>query len=313
MIFRSQGVYVFILGSAISFLLLKNQRVHFGKIFVACLTLYAIYSGVLFGLFEVKNNKIYSLHEALGANVVQLSRVGVYRADELTKEELQSIQNYIPDYRAYEHKAAQGSSDPVKGSFRAELVAEDPKKFFNLWLNLGKKYPIDYIDAFGRLTVGEWYPNLNFRQYYDVQPYFQYKSFKLSEDGKNIIFINGLNPNDQTVFVEAEYFPIVIENYPLKGFAWLNKFYEKLTYNYSYEKIPIVSMIFSTGFTFWLIVIYCLWCIYRRRYNLLAAAMFPVALWLSMIMGPVALYRYTFSLAMTIPIFFTKILTDYND
>lgn len=310
MLFRSQGVYVFLLGAAISFLLLRNQRVHFGKIFVACLALYAIYSGVLFGLFEVKHSKIYSLREFLGSAVVQMSRVAVYRADELTQEELQSIQNYIPDFRAYESKTAQGSSDPVKGSFRADLVAENPQKFFELWLTLGKRYPTDYVDAFGRLTVGEWYPDLNFRRYYDWQPYFQYKSFKLSADGKEIIFVNGLSPDDEVAFVEAEYFPILIQNSPLKGFAWLDKLYGKLTYEFAYEKIPVVSMLLSTGFILWLIVLYCLWCVYRQRYRLFAAAMFPLALWLSMVMGPVELYRYTFSLAMTIPIFFAMILTD---
>ena len=310
MVFRSQGVYVFLLGSVISFLLLKNQRVHFGKIFVACLALYAIYSGVLFGLFEVKNNKTYSLHEALGVNIIQLSRVGVYRANELTQEELQAIKNYLPDFRAYESKTARGSSDPVKGTFRADLVAQDPKKFFELWLTLGKQYPIDYVNAFGRLTVGEWYPNLNFRKYYGGQPYFQYKSFKLSADGKDIIFVNGLNPNEEIAFVKADAFPIMIKNSPLKGFTWLDKFYGKLAYEFAYEKIPVVSMICSTGFIFWLIVLYCLWCVYRQRYRLLAAATFPLALWLSMVMGPVELYRYTFPLAMTIPIFFAVILTD---
>ena len=309
--FRSQGIYVFILGAATSFILLKNQRLKFGKIIAAVLILFGIYNGIVHGILKPENSRLYFIHESLGVPVVQLSRVGVYRRGELTREELQEIEKYIPDYKAYEDKTSQGSSDSVRGSFKGELVQENPEKFFALWLKFAKKYPTDYIDAFGRLTVGEWYPDLNFENYYTGQPYFQYHSFKISSDGKNVLFIDVPNTERIVGIISPdEKPPIIVQNRPLAGFAWLNKFYVKLAYHYTYEKVPVISMLFSTGFIFWLILIYVAWCIYRRKYALLAPVSFPLMLWLSMVMGPVELYRYTFPLAVTIPILFTRILTE---
>ena len=310
-VFRSQGIYVFLLGAATSFILLKNRRLQFGKVIVACLLLYGIYNGVIFGILNAQNNALYSIHESLSVPLVQLSRVGVYRAEELTREELQAIKDYIPDFQAYADKTLQGSSDPVKGSFNAALVREDPRKFFALWLTFAKKYPADYLDAFARLTVGEWYPDLKFKDYYSGQPYFQYVSFKISADGGAILFVN--SPDDERVVGKIspnDKPPIIVENRPLEGFSWLDRFYKKLAYDCAYEKIPVVSMLFSTGFIFWLILIYVAWCIYVKKYRLLAPVSFALVLWLTMIAGPVALYRYTFPLAMTIPILFTRILTE---
>ena len=313
-VFRNQGIYVLLLGSAMSFILLKNQRLQFGKIIIGCLVLYGIYNGVVHGILKPENSRLYFIHESLGVPVVQLSRVAAYRGNELPPEELQEIRDYVPDFHLYEQKNLQGSSDPVRERFNHVLVNDNPQKFFDVYLKFAQKYPIDYIDAFGRLTVGEWYPNLNFKRYYELQPYFQYASFKVSDDGKYVLFKDGYEPNEQRIVSKIppndRDEPITIDSYPLEGFHWLNKFYKKLAYLYVYEKIPVVSMLFSTGFTFWLILIYVTWCIYRKKYRLLAPVSFPLVLWLTMIMGPLELYRYTFPLAMTIPILFTRILTD---
>lgn len=305
-IFRSQGIYVFAFGMIFGILIMKGQRIKIFKLFSAVILLYIIYTGVIIGVLGGVNDKIFALREMLGVPVVQISRVGVYRKDELSANEIEQIKKYIPDFEIYNVPGARGSSDPPRARFHSALVYENPNEFWNLWKKFALKYPIDYFDAFCRMTVGQWYPDLFFTKYYDGQPYFQYESFRKDAENHIIIIRSG-----DLLHKTSESYPneIIPENRTFYGFQWLHDFCHKLAYNSSYERIPIISMIFSTGFTFWLVLIFIFYFIYKKNYYALFPSAFIIGLWLTMILGPLALYRYTFPLAVSIPILFTFSVT----
>ena len=204
-----------------------------------------------------------------------------------------------------------------------DLFFKDKMKFLSVWKKFAVRYPFDYIDAFGRLTVGEWYPDLYYQiNVSEYQPYFQYESFALKDD--TLIFfenpfkgtfhemfpITSLAEDNNKLFRWAEDTRgkvIVIANHTFTGFNWLHKFYQNLAYKYSYERVPVFSMLFSTGFIFWLIVTYIFWVVYTRRYRLLFPVSFLIALWGTIMLGPMELFRYTLPLALCIPILQTRL------
>lgn len=339
-IFIHQGIYIFICGMSAGLLIMKGLRVKLFKVMLAVVSLHFIYTNLLpVIIFEVPDNKRAELsaedlqlvterndkrfyQEIVGVPAVQLSRVAVYRKDELSAEELQEISDYFPTYSKYADKLQQGTTDYTR-TLNFDIFREDKLKFLSVWKKFAVRYPLDYIDAFGRLTVGEWYPDL----YYQInvgenQPYFQYESFDVKDDA--VIFYE--NPfkgtyhemfkitsfaEDNNCFFrlveDTRVKVIVIENHTFNGFNWLHKFYQNLAYKYSYERVPVFSMLFSTGFIFWLIVTYIFWAIYTKRYKLLFPVSFLIALWGTLMLGPMELFRYTLPLALSIPILQTRL------
>lgn len=323
-IFRPQGIYVFLFGMFFGFFLIKNLRIQLFSVTFSCVALYAIYIFVLTNFFGAVKDSNDTIREMSSVPVVQLSRVAIYRRDEISEEEFAEIKKYIHDVESYAEKISQGSSDFVKASFQSNSVQENPKKFFNLWKNFLLKYPTDYFDAFVRLTVPLWYPPAEFEKYYSAQPYFQYESFK--KNGNEIIFFE--NPfenrthkifNIDSSFQIGERFIsgeetknnlIVIENKTFFGLDWLNNFYKNLAYNYSYEKIPVIKFLFSGGFIFWLLMIYIFYCLFKKNYREIFPASFFLGLWLTMLFGPITLYRYIFPIAVCLPILFLRLFDE---
>lgn len=321
-IFRPQGIYVFLFGMLAGIILIKDLRIKFLQITFACVGLFLIYNFALTNFFGGVKDSNDTLREMSSVPVVQLSRVAIYQREEISAEDFAEIKKYIPDVETYTEKISQGSSDFVKANFNAALVKENPKEFFELWKKFLLKYPTDYFDAFCRLTAPLWYPPLEFEKYYAAQPYFQYESFK--REGDRIIFYE--NPFENRTheifkidanfqigerFISSEETKnnlIVIENKTLFGLDGLNEFYKNLAYRYTYEKIPVVRFLFSSGFIFWLLMIYIFYCLSIKNYRGLFPASFLFGLWGTMILGPITLFRYTFPLAICLPILFAKIM-----
>ena len=151
------------------------------------------------------------------------------------------------------------------------------------------------------MTCAQWYSDTFFVKYCDGQPYFQYDSFQKDNEGY-VLFRYTINRVDK---ITPDFCNTVPQNHSVFGFQWLHDLYFKLAYKLPYERIPVVSMLFSTGFIFWLVLIFTFYFLYKKNYGALFPVSFIIGLWLTMILGPLALYRYTFPLMVSIPILFS--------
>ena len=285
MIFRNQGIYVVILGMLCGFVLLKKQRKRVLLLLTASILLFGLYSGPVTQLLNgVKSSS--RANEMLSVPIMQLSRSISYNVDELTEEEIELIKEYIPNCENYKEGNYIGISDGYKRTFNASKFNENPMEFISLWVKVGIKCPMSYIDAFARLSIGLWYPDMNYRDQEAWHPYWEYR--------------NSTRLDDSWIILERKT-PDVLQ--------WLDDFYTKLTYDNTYQKVPIVSMIFSSGFSVWILLLYIAWCIYKKQYKLLFPAAFLVGYWLTSLVGPVVLYRYVYPIMVSIPILIAKAIT----
>lgn len=284
MIFRSQGIYIFFFGMIFCFIWLRKQWKRVLAIFSACVVLFLVYSGPITTL--CKGKKFDGLREMMSIPCMQLSRVMLYAPDKLTAEEKEIIEDYIPGYKHY--STFTSISDSMKNTFNAARFREKPGEFIKLWARIGLRCPTTYIDAFLRITVGLWYPDMNYRDPGAYHPYWEYISTQQNAQGSFFI----------------------VERTPPSGMEWLSNFYDTLTYKNSYQKIPIISMLFSSGFMVWIVFLYIAWCLYQRKYRYLVPASFLVALWLTLLLGPVVLYRYVYPIVMSVPLLISFVLTE---
>lgn len=280
--FRNQEIYVFGLGMLVSILALKKYWKRLLMILLTVVVGYGIYSGPVTNLVAHKNGD--SINEMMSIPCVQLSRSMAYNSDELTDEEKQLIEKYIPNFGVYE--SIEAISDGMKNTFQSDLFKDNPKEFIGLWLKVGKEHPITYIDAFARITIGWWYPDMNYRDSKAYHPYWEYDS--TGQDGRFQDYI-------------------LVQRKPVAGLKKLTSFLEKLSYDNSYQKAPIISMLFSSGCMVWGVFIYCATVIYQKRYKHLLVAVFVLALWLTLLVGPVVLYRYAYPIAVIEPLLFAAL------
>lgn len=283
-IFRSQGIYVFLFAILFAFILWRKYWKKLFLLLLICLVSYGLYSGPI---TMICNGKEFdSLHEMMSVPCVQLSKAALDNSDELSESDFQKIELYIPNYKAYYNY--ESNADALKNTFNSEAFKENPMDFIKLWISVGIKTPLTYIDAFARITIGLWYPDMNYNDPEAWHPYWEYRSTEqLPQDIERVI-VERDTPNFMN---------------------WLSTKLEKLTYENTYQTVGVISMLFSSGLMCWILWLYAGWCIYVRRYRFLVPMLFVFGLWLTTMLGPVILYRYVYPIAVTNIIFIGSVLT----
>ena len=287
MTFRSQGFYVFLVLVPVAFILLRGKRIRVAIFSVIVAALYILYSGP-FTTHVLKGIKLdYTKQEYFSVPVMQMMRVFHNENGSLTPEQAEQMKAYIPNY---EWNDGHGIADPYKNWMNVTLLFEQPKDFIILWWDVGVNNTVDYVDSWARLTIGLWYCDMN---YPDREAYHYYWDYDLSND----------NPDAY----------VILERHTPEKLQWLSDFYQQLSREDTYQKIPVVSMLFSSGVYFWCIVIFGVWSVIHKKYKYLVVVGYPLIYWMTMLLGPVVLYRYVYLLALVIPVMAGVMLTSSSN
>jgi hypothetical protein len=276
--FRSQSIYVYIFTIFIGMLVLSGKRKELLVLLLIPVSLYFIYIGPVSNGLHV--TKFDSIHEMMSVPCMQLARTLESNNNSLTKIEKKEIKEYIPDYQAVNVTPA--ISDSIKNTFNTKKFKNDPIKFASLWMKIGIKNKLNFIDAFGRLTIGLWYPDMNYPDKGAYHPYWEYIQSKADKN----------YPKSK-----------IINESPIYGFNWLHARLERFTYKATFNRVPVVSMLFSSGFYSWLLILTVGWMVYQKKYRFLFPLAYLVGLWLTLLLGPVVLYRYIFPIGVALPIY----------
>ena len=277
--FRKTGIYIFLLGAILSLILLNKYRKQLFIFIIICIVEYTFYFGPVEKFLGVVEPERNSINEMMSVPCVQLSRALVQDTDKLSEEEISLITEYIPGYEGYIWQP--GIADTMKNTFNSERFFENPGEFIKLYLSVGRKLPIDFIDAFARLSIGMWYPDMNYRDWGAFHPYWEYI------------------PD-----IEDQYYERTLGSRELEeGENILRDFYEDISFDNTYQNTPMISMFFSSGAISWAIFLYIGYCIYSKRYKYLVPAAFVFGIWLTQLIGPVVLYRYIYPLIVSAPLF----------
>lgn len=97
-----------------------------------------------------------SIQETLSLPIQQVSRYVIKYEDELTEKDINTINKIIP-YNKIEDKYEPEFADPIKNDFNKNYKEEDLKDFFILYLELFRKHPLVYVDAFANFYYGNLY------------------------------------------------------------------------------------------------------------------------------------------------------------
>ena len=268
MLMRHNGIHVLLF--ATPFLVLaarKTLRIRTGALCACAMVVYLL---VNFGLIQVMQASYGKSSMMLSVPLQQLLRVAVTSPETLSDEEMQKIQELYGD-EDIRNIYIPGNADPNIFTVDNDLLKQELPEYLGLWLRLGIRHPIHYLEA----TFAQ---NL---------PYFD-PSAKMS-------LVIGCN--------EMEQYPI--DSTPL--LPQLHSVYEHYAKRLVFTPLPGSILLSSPAFMMWL----CLLCMgiqgYRRQRGVIMAGVLALSLWVTSVLGPIPFTRYALGLFYCVPIMMARI------
>lgn len=265
-LFRNNGIYVILLTIPFLFIFNKNDYKKLLVISAIVLVTYAIWKGPVFNLLNVQPG---SAREALSIPLQQFARISKNHSDTLTDDERWRIYNYLPIDNLAEVYTPQ-ISDPVKDHFSNEAFAKDKIGLIKLYFKLAIKYPRATVESFLCGNYGYWYPEA-------------------------IHWVVGREVFEST---QEKEMALQLKNTPIMYSQSLEKFDSLI----DRRDLPLNSMLYSIGFTFWIVITMFMYVIYKKKYNLIIIYIPLIILWLTTIASPVfGEFRYIYSMFTCLP------------
>ncbi len=275
---RNNGFYILIVFLPILVIALRQYWKRLVPISLAVIFLYLGYSGPL--MQAIGNYAPGDFRETMSVPMQQIARTVKYYGDELTPEELEAIGELIdPEYLDQYNPRL---SDPVKSGFQTNVLKENPAKYLKLYFKLGLKYPGVYLDAFLNVSLGNWYPDLVYPDNLSNHLYIEYAG--------DSAYYKNFPTSDRVMIPERE-----------SKFEWLETRLISYTEETTQQNIPVLSMLINSGFIFFLIVATCEVVLYFKRYRRLLPLLLLLGLWGTTMLGPIALFRYSYPLMICTP------------
>lgn len=232
---------------------------------------------LIFNLIMFNGLKIKkgSVGEILSVPLQQIARVEKEHRDELTSEESDRITPLFK-FENIGNYYNPTLSDPVKDKINNDYFENNKIDFIKIWTKLLLKYPKDYIEAFICNSYGYYYP-----------------------EAKNWVVSRAtMDHSDMGIERQSK----------IDG-----KIVEKIDSYVDKREIPLISMMFSVGFVFWIIVICFGYKIYKKEYKYIFIYLPIFILWLTCIASPVFCeFRYAYPLFTTLGLYISWNLMPVN-
>lgn len=274
MLLRHNGFYAFAVFSVLTVIYLKKDRKKAALYFGGILATYLVVSAGLTGILRADASEN---QEMLTVPISQMARVYQNRKEELPPEEKELLYQYLPQ-EALEHYTPK-VSDGVKVHFNNQAYEADRGSFFKLWLKWGTENPFTYLNAWFMTSYGFWYPD-------------------------TVIDVYRGNTVFTYTYEDSSYFGYEVEQPGTRQskLPWLSEIYRRMSLEIFQQRIPVVSMLFSPGFLFWMSAfILCFWG-YHGRWKKVMALMPVMLCWLTVLLGPTYLTRYVVYLWAVLPV-----------
>lgn len=275
MLLRNNGFYAFLVMIPLLLILKKNHR---GRLLFLSVCAVAACLFINGGLKLALHADDSEYQEILTVPIQQLARTYKYAPEIFSQEDREILYEVLNEEALSLYTPR--LSDPVKYRFDNEAFAKDKGRYAALWLRIGMKKPLIYLNAWWMTSYGFWYPDTVINVY-----------------GGNTVFT--FTYQDNSYFGYEVELPGVRES----KIPWLDEVYRKLSLEVWKEKIPVISWLFSPGAMFWLYALLFAWLLNSRRYDILYPFLPIFLLWLTVLLGPTYLPRYVLFFWYALPLF----------
>lgn len=280
MLLRHNGFYAFLIFALIMIFYIKDWR---SKVLVCFAAIIAAYLVINAGLAALLSADDSENQEMLTVPISQMARVYADEKETLPLEEKEILYRYLPEeaLARYTPKV----SDGVKISFDNEAFAADASGFFKLWAKWGAEHPFTYLNAWFMTSYGFWYPD-------------------------TVIDVYRGNAVFTYTYEDSSYFGYEVEQPGVREskIPWLDECYRRMSLEVTQQKIPVLSMLFSPGFLFWVTAFGLGFLCYCKCWRKVIPFLLPGLVWLTVILGPTYLVRYVVFLWVLLPLMIWEVV-----
>ncbi len=269
-ILRNNAIYALILTLPFFVYMLVKSDCNKKKAFTMLLLTVFIYVIYKYPISKAVTVGGTSETEMLSVPCQQIMRVYKYHGDMLPSEYTKEVERFFDDKAWYGYYVPE-IADATKGSLRKSLYESEKGKFFSLWLNLFKLYPKEYVDSFLENTYGFYYP----------WPHYIIYSF--GDEGYTPIVV--MQPGEL--------------NSKLPG---LLSFYKQFENGPIVQKMPFISWLFAPATFMYIALIMAFYMGGSVKRGYIVQFIFLGLLWLTYLLGPVAMVRYALYLYALVPV-----------
>lgn len=266
---RRNGIYAYALAIPFAVFFCRSKRIFATLLFVAVLCINVFIVSFVYPLCHVKADKGLDMY---CIPIQQLARAYNYDNEVFTAEQKELMNKVFNEHSLNNYCPV--SADNAKYKFKTSKYLKNKAEYQNLWLSIGKKAPITYIDAFLMNTLYAWYPDSVIDGYQQLGDAWGW-GHMYSE-------------------TETSYFSCDVES-PGTFDSKLPWLYDRLFYisrYVSFQKIPVLSWLFSVGAMNWLLLFVVAYLIYKKEFDKLGSLIYPVLLVATVLFGPMVLVRY---------------------
>ncbi|MFI3213624.1 MAG: DUF6020 family protein [Eubacteriales bacterium] len=278
---RNNTIYVYVVGAVILWIATKGYRKYITIVMGIIIGGIILCNQVLLITTDATKGK---MTEMLSVPAQQIARaVSVKGEDFFTEEELNEVytvllKDGIDRYVPY-------LSDPVKAElrvgFNSSLI-----DFVEIWIKIGLKAPLEYLNATAVNTYQAWYPNGVIDGYCEAN--------KPAYEGSQTCYFAAI--------VEE---PLTLDS----KIPWLYDIFYSLSRQLTFYQIPVISLLFSIGFWFWCMLFSLVYAIYKKNKANSIMLLFILLLYMTGLLGPIVVVRYYLVLFWAAPVFIGFLFT----
>ncbi|MCR4902210.1 MAG: DUF6020 family protein [Butyrivibrio sp.] len=274
MLFRHNGFYAFIVAAVFILILNRKYFKRLGFLFILPVILYMLLSG---GMARVLHADSSENQEILTVPLQQIARTYNAHPDDFNDMDKMTLNRFLSDeaLALYTPRV----SDLLKSKFDNKAYEDYTADFWKLWLKMGLRYPLSYLNAWFMTSYGFWYPGA-------------------------VINVYQGNTMFTFTYTDSSYFAYEVE---LPGVRHslipaIDSLYRKLSIEKFQQNIPVISLVFSPAFYFWVYMYFAFYMIYIQRAFLLKPLLLILMVWLTVLLGPTYLVRYVVYLWFGLPL-----------
>lgn len=213
--------------------------------------------------------------EMLTVPIQQLARTYTYSPEAFTPDEEALLKAFIPE--DYLTTYSPRISDVLKSGFDNQYYESHRALFYKLWLTIGARRPLTYLNAHLGTAYGYIYP-----------------------DALNNVYKG--NTMNTFTYTDSSYFGFETE---LPGtresmLPALEFLIEKFSLDLFQQKCPVLSMLFAPGFVFWVFFFVLVGYVDRKNLPMMLLVLMTFA---TVLLGPTTLVRYVLILWFIIPLY----------
>lgn len=213
--------------------------------------------------------------EMLTVPIQQLARTYTYSLEAFTPDEEALLKAFIPE--DYLTTYSPRISDVLKSGFDNQYYESHRALFYKLWLTIGARRPLTYINAHLGTSYGYVYP-----------------------DALNNVYKG--NTMNTFTYTDSSYFgfetePPGIRDSMLPALEFL---IEKFSLTLFQQKCPVLSMLFAPGFVFWVFFFVLVGYVDRKNLPMMLLVLMTFA---TVLLGPTTLVRYVLILWYITPLY----------